>query len=295
MKAVLSFTKRNMLMFAKNRGAVFFSMLSAIMIIVLYMLFLAKTNIDSVQNIIKADRTAIAFLVNSWVMGGIIAVNSVTVTMGVLGIMVEDEAKNRLSAFLVAPVSRLKLTMGYVISAFAIGIVLCIFTFILSQIYIMASGGSLLSPVAMLKVLGIIIASVFSSTCLIFLLVSFIRTTNTYTTVSIFIGTVIGLVAGIYVPVGTLPDAVQKFMKFLPVFYEASLMRGVFMKDPAAVVFKHIHGNIVSSYMNSMGVNISWGGTTVSSLDKLAVVVVSGVIFLILSAAVMRSRKIVRV
>ena len=295
METILSLTGRNIYMYLKDRGAVFFSMLSVLMIFMLYILFLAKMNIDSVAGMIPIDRKTIAYLVNSWVMGGIIVVNSVTVTLGVLGTMVEDEAKNRMQAFLVSPVSRFRITMGYILSAFSIGNFICTIVFILSQIYIAADGGSILCLSQMLQVIGIIFISTFSSTCFVFFLVSFIRTMNTFTTVSILIGSTIGLIAGIYVPIGVLPDAVQKFMKCLPVFYDSALMRNVFMTKPVSIVFKGAPAQMVSGYLESMGVNITWGGSSVPGGAQVAIVLLSGVVFLILSALAMRRRRTVRI
>jgi multidrug/hemolysin transport system permease protein len=282
-------------MFLKNKADVFFSFLSVLIIFLLFILFLAKMNIDSVQSFIPLDRKLIAFLVNSWVMGGIIVVNSVTVTLSVLGIMVDDEVKHRMPAFLVSPVSRLKLILGYIFSAFVIGVMMCTIIFILSQVYIAADGGSLLSAGQVLEVFGIILISVFSSTCFVFLMVLFIKTSSVFTTVNIIIGSTIGLIAGIYVPIGELPDTVQKFMRCLPVFYNSSLMRDVFTATPISEVFKGVPVKTVSDYMDSMGITISWGGTAVSNFSKIAIVILSGIVFLILSVIAMRKKRMVRV
>lgn len=60
MNTIISLTKRNMLMYIKDKGAVFFSMLSVFIIFALYILFLAKMNIDSVQEMTPLDRKIIA-------------------------------------------------------------------------------------------------------------------------------------------------------------------------------------------------------------------------------------------
>ena len=291
MITVFALTKRNILMYLKNRSDVFFSFLSVLIIFMLYILFLAKMNIDSVQNFVHLDRKVMAFLVNSWVMGGIIVVNSVTVTLGVLGIMVDDEVKHRMPAFLVSPVSRLKLMLGYVFSAFVIGVIMCAVVFILSQVYIVADGGSFLSAGQVLKVFGIILISVFSSTCFVFFLVSFIKTGSVFTTISIIIGSTIGLIAGIYVPIGVLPETVQKCMRCLPVLYNSSLMQDVFTATPISEVFRGASAKIVSDYTESMGITISWGGTAVSDLSKISIVVLGGIVFLLLSFVTMRKKR----
>lgn len=294
MGIIINLTKRNTLMFLKDKSAVFFSFLSVIIIIGLYVVFLADNNIKAVQNLMKVDRKLVAYLVNSWVLAGIVIVNSVTVTLGVLGIMVDDEAENRMPSFLVSPVGRWQLTLGYIFSAFVVGNILCIITFVLSQMYILISGGSLLGSFQILKALGIIIISVFSSTCFVFFIVSLIRSRNAFSTASTIIGTVIGFVTGIYIPVGELPKMVQQFIKCVPAFYGSSLMRDTFMEDPVSKVFNGAPSNVISSYLETSGVKIVWN-STVTDFEKTAVVIISGIVFMALSVLVMRNRRISRV
>ncbi|HYH02754.1 MAG TPA: ABC transporter permease, partial [Bacillota bacterium] len=184
MRTLWSLTKRNILVYLKDKAAVFFSLLSALITIGLYAIFLAETNIQAVEALIPASRSSITYLVNSWVMAGIIVVNSITVTLGVLGNMIEDEVENRLPAFLVSPVNRTKLTLGYILAAFIVGNILCLFTLFLSQLYIVGTGGALLTFTQLIQVIGLIGLNVFASTCAVFFMVTFVRSRNAFATLS---------------------------------------------------------------------------------------------------------------
>ncbi|MDP4093358.1 MAG: ABC transporter permease [Bacillota bacterium] len=293
MNTLSSLIKRNMLMYLKNRMAVFFSLLSVMTILGLYIIFLANININTVQSLINANRQAIAYLVNSWVMAGIIIVNSVTVTLSVLGIMIDDETNNHMASFLVSPVSRLKLTLGYISSSFIIGTIMCILTLVLSQVYIVSSGGNFLTIYQILRVLGLIIISVFSSTCFVFFLVSLVRTSGSFSALSIIVGSFVGFAAGIYIPVGELPNTVQTAIKYIPIFYDTSLMQSVYTETPVSKVFAGTSPDIVSEYLHKTGIMINWGGNIVSDLSKIAIITISGTIFIILSVLLMRKRRMV--
>lgn len=294
MKTLWRLTQRNVLIYIKDRSAVFFSLLSALILIILYAFFLAEINIRSVQEMAKASHEAIAYLVNSWVMAGIITINTVTVALGVLGIMTDDEVDKRLQAFLVTPVSRFKLTLGYVLSAFIVANMMCLITFLLAQIYIVAIGGSLLTLSQTLKVLAYIVLNVFSSTCIVFFVVSCVKSRNALATMGTLIGTFIGFVAGIYMPVGLYPQAVRTFMKFISVFYGSSLMWGVFMEHPVAEVFKYAPGDTTAHYLEYMGAVIRWNGMVVSEWSKIGIVLGSGIGFLLLSVLMMRKKTLGR-
>jgi len=90
MKTIVALTKRNILIYIKDKTAVFFSIMSMLIIIGLMAIFLGKMNVDNILEIAPVEKEKAAYLVNSWVMAGIIVVNSVTVTLGVIGVMVED-------------------------------------------------------------------------------------------------------------------------------------------------------------------------------------------------------------
>ena len=61
-------------------------------------------------------------------MGGILGINSVTVSLTAIGAMVEDEERGRLRAFYVTPASRFYLSLGYILSAWVSGMVICLTT-----------------------------------------------------------------------------------------------------------------------------------------------------------------------
>lgn len=98
MNQILTLTNRNFKLFLRNKSAVFFSFLSVLIILVLYILFLGKTQVDAVKSTI-GNVVGIENLVNSWLMAGIIFIATVTVAFGVLSRFVEDREDKKLQIF----------------------------------------------------------------------------------------------------------------------------------------------------------------------------------------------------
>jgi len=119
-----------------------------------------------------------------------------------------------------------------------IGIIMSIFTFLLAEVYIIIYGGSFVSFTALIKILGLIILSVSASSALVFFITTFVRSQNAFGTASTILGTVIGFLTGIYIPIGSLPNAVQIAIKFFPVSHAAVLMRQIMMNE--AVTLNHL-------------------------------------------------------
>lgn len=85
---MLTFTQRNLKLFFRDKSAVFFSLLAVFIIIGLYALFLGDVWTDSLSDWANARQ-----LMDSWIMAGLLAVTSITTTMGAFGVMVDDRSK----------------------------------------------------------------------------------------------------------------------------------------------------------------------------------------------------------
>ena len=126
----------------------------------------------------------IRFLMDSWMMSGLLAVTTVTATMGAFGIMVEDETKKYIKDFRSSPLKRSSITMGYLISSFVIAVIMSMVALCVIEVYIVLNGGTLLSFLSILKVFALIVLSAFSNTAMLFFIASFFKSQNAFTTAS---------------------------------------------------------------------------------------------------------------
>ena len=86
---MINLLKRNLLIYFRDRSTVFFSMLSVIITFGMYIFFLGDMY---ASNISASEHTR--FLMDSWIMAGILGVTSITTTLGAYGNMVVDEARS---------------------------------------------------------------------------------------------------------------------------------------------------------------------------------------------------------
>lgn len=282
---MISFAKRNLLVFFKDRSSVFFSLLAVFIIIGLYALFLG----DAWTNSINVDGGR--FLMDSWIGSGLLAVVSVTTTMGAFGIMVEDKTKKIVKDFISSPLKRTNIAGGYILSAYLIGIIMSLITLVLVEIYIIGNGGTLISFSTFIKVLGILILSTFANTSIMLFIVSFFNSNNAFSTASTIIGTIIGFLTGIYLPIGQLPKGMQWVIKLFPPSHSAALFRQVMMEEPMAVSFAGAPEAVVTEFKEAMGVIYKMGDYEVSELTSILIVAGVGVIFFFLSLLKLSQKK----
>jgi multidrug/hemolysin transport system permease protein len=280
MGTIINLTKRNLKLFFRDKSSVFFSLLSVLIIIGLYVFFLGNMMVNGFKDLLGENSR---FIIDSWIMAGILSVTSITTTMGAAGIMVEDRANKTLQDFYSAPLKRSHLVCGYLASSFIIGIIMSIAALALAEIYILSNGGELLGFIPLLKLMGVMMLSVFAGTSMVFFMVTFFKSINAFTTASTVIGTLIGFLTGIYVPIGSFPSAVQTVIKIFPISHAAALFRQIMMDEPLSIAFENAPGEALVSFKQMMGVVFFFGDKELSPFINLIVLAATGVLFLLLA------------
>ncbi len=278
MSVIPALVKRHCLIFFRDKMNVFFSMLGAIIVLLLYIMFLKDLMIQSVPGEYGP------FLMDSWIMAGMLAVTSVTAALGSLGILVSDKTSGASKIVAASPVKPIQVAAGYIISSFLITMMLCFFVLIFAEVFIVASGGSLLSAVALLEVIGVMIIGTASSCSIMFFVATLLKTTNSYSTACVIVGTLVGFVAGTYIPMGNLPDVVRNIVMIIPVSHEAMIMRQIFMDVPEGLYFEGASADIVHQFNVDMGYFFNIGGTDLSVWASLLFLIGTAIVFLLLSS-----------
>lgn len=282
MKAIIELTKRNLRLFLRNKSEVFFSFLSVIIILGLYVLFLSDLQVSNLEQIIgKVD--GLKPLVNSWVMAGLIAVSTVTLALGNLGRMVSDREDKKIDEFLVAPIKRNSIFMSYIISTLIITFVISLCLLLIAELYILSSGGEILSIFKLLKVIGIIMLCVLSSSFTMLFFVSFFKNERTYSVFCTIMGTMIGFVTGAYIPMGIMPKGIQIISNILPVSQGASLIRKVLLETPANIVFKGVEVSYLNEYYKMQGVTLYFGKHELTTNFMIIYIVLTIIFFSIIN------------
>lgn len=282
---MIAFTKRNLKVFFRDRSAVFFSLLASFIIIGLYVLFLGDIYTSDYEDFKNARQ-----MMDHWVMAGLLATTSVTTTMGAFSIMVCDKVQKIRKDFYASPINRKSLAGGYVFSALIIGFIMSVVTFIWAELYIIINGGDILNLSAILKVLFIILIADFTNASMVFFITSFFSSNSAFSTASTVIGTLIGFITGIYLPIGMLPKAVQWIIKLFPTSHAAALMRQVMMEDTLSHAFKGAPQEYLAEFKHMFGITYQFGGHELNGTGSILILLASGAVFFFL-AVINLSRK----
>jgi len=234
---VFAIVGRNLRIFFRDRLNVFFSLLGALILFGLYTLFLSNLQTtDLTASLPGASADDVQAFVDSWMFAGIVLLTTVSTGLGGLAVLVEDDQTGRFRDFLVSPLRRGQLVLGYLISAASVAVILSVLVLVISVIYLGLVRATWLSPLAIGRSLLIVVLACIAFTALSALVVSFVRTSGAFSGLATIVGTILGFVAAAYIPIGAFPDTVATVVAALPFAQAGMLLRREFAGETLAVI-----------------------------------------------------------
>ncbi len=280
--------KRNIRVYLRDRGAVFFSLLSMLIVLGLMLFFLGDMNISALTDVLaqlpgrdaEADKKKAELFVMLWTCGGILSINAVTVTIAVYSSMIKDRTVGVLNSIYTAPVSRLAISASYITSAWVCSIIICVLTLAISEIYCIIQGGDVFSVMSHLKLLGMIMVNSFTYASLMYLVAILVKTEGAWSGIGTVIGTLVGFLGGIYLPVGALAEEIAAGLKFFPVIYGAKMFRSILTADIAEEIFANTPEILKTEYFDVMGVTIDFFDMQITDTGCVVILLICGAVFL---------------
>ena len=256
MYEITSLVKRNIKIYLRDPLAVFFSFLSTIILMLIYILFLGDIGGEQLSLVLNPKETD--FLVYSQMMAGILVLNTLTIPLGNLGNLVSDFENNKIDAFMVTPVKRYKVVLGYYISSLLITLTLSIIVWLIAVVLLGLTTGIFYPLSIILIIIPIIALFVFVSTSFMILLTTFIKSINAFGAVSGIFGSMIGFVSGIYIPLSSnSPKFLINLSSLFPFSHMTIFIKNILMQPAFDLVLDKSNGNteLVEGLRDGFGVN----------------------------------------
>ena len=284
MSAMMSLARRNVLCYFRDRASVVFSLMAVIIVVMLYLLFLRNMLVESYP-----DMEGMPQLIDAWVLAGILGIVPVTTSAGSLQTMVEDRAGGRIRDTLVTPMTSAQIAGGYIISTFIVGLVMSAITLAMCVAYLAATGCPLsASGIGMSAVL--LIPSSLSGSIVVYAITSFLRSTGAFSGFFTVVSVLIGFLAGIYMPMGTMPAAMQTIGTLVPASHMAALFRDSLAGDALDGVFAGAPAETLDSFRAEMGFDLSLGGFQFDAGTSMLYVLGITALFFVIAVMGLRRR-----
>lgn len=256
MKAFIGLTKRNMLVYLKDKATVFFSLLTPLIILMLYVLFLKQNYVDSITNATKEFGGLITdgqidTFVNAWLISGLVASSFITVPLSSLNVMVSDIEKKKDYDFSSTPVKKWVVGLSYLIASF-LNTLIITFVILTIGIIVINSGESGLSGIEiLLSYLGLIVGSL-SGAAFMFLIMVFFKKSSTVGAFTGIVCAASGFLIGAYMPISSFSKGLQIIANILPGSHMAGIYRNIMLNGPLNEMSKAICSTEFISGMRDM-------------------------------------------
>ena len=220
--------KRNTKLFFKDKGLFFTSLITPLILLVLYSVFLGKVYKDSfllaVPEGITIEDSLMNGLVGGQLLSSLLAVCCVTVAFCSNLLMVQDKSSGAYKDLTVSPVKSGTLSLAYYLSCAFSTFVVCFVALVAGLFYLYVTGWYMtLSHILVL--VGDVIIMVLFGTSLSSLVICKLTTQGQASAVGSIVSSVYGFICGAYMPISSFPEGLQKVLGFLPGTYGTSLLR----------------------------------------------------------------------
>ena len=276
MTELSALVKRNTKLYFKDKGMFISSLITPIILLVLYSTFLKKIYDDSFRSALKAAGATVSDSVLNGCVGGqlvssLLAVSCITVAFCSNLLMIKDKTSGARHDLTVSPVRFGTLGLGYYISTLVSTLIISFSALAASLIYLSAVGWYLTAADIALTVLDVFLLTMFGtalSSCVNF----FLTTDGQASAVGTIVSAGYGFICGAYMPISNFGSGLQKVLSFLPGTYGTSLlrnhaMRGVFTEMKS----QGFPSEVVDAIRDSVDCNLDFFGTKVGTGGMYAV------------------------
>jgi len=229
-------TRRNVKLFFKDKGLFFTSLITPLILLVLYATFLSNVYRDSFasgmpEGVIVPD-AILDGCVGGMLISSLLSVSCVTVAFCSNMLMVQDKVNGSRGDLTVAPVKSSTLSLAYYAASLFSTLLICFVALAAGLCYI-ASLGWYLSLADVFLLVADVLLLVLFGTALSSVVNFFLSSQGQISAVGSIISSCYGFICGAYMPISSFPVGLQKVVSFLPGTYGTSLfrnhaLRGVF-------------------------------------------------------------------
>lgn len=291
---VTTLTRRNVVLFLKDKVSVFFSLFAALIVLLLYLMFLKSVQLDGLKGAVPEGSVPDALLgsfMDAWMLAGAMSVSCITVTLSANNVMIQDKSKGILMDCYSSPLNKKLVRASYFIGNYIISTVICLIVLAISFAYLAISGGFFMTAGTCFALVGVTLLSVLSSSVIMFFITSFLKTESALGGLVGILSAAIGFLIGAYMPISMFPKAIQSVVGFLPGTYSAGLFRNLFMQPALDEIAAYLPQEVVTQFAESYSMKFDFFGANVTMGAMIAVLAISFIVFLILNFAVFSDKR----
>lgn len=294
MTKLFALIRRNTKLYFRDKGMFLTSLITPMILLVLYGTFLGNIYEDSFRSALDAAGATVSDAVIKGCVGGqlvssLLAVSCVTVAFCSNLLMVQDKVSGARRDLTIAPLSPSTLALSYYLSTLISSLLICLAATAVCLGYLAIVGWYLSFGDVTAMVLDVILLVLFGtalSSCVILPL----STQGQASAVGTIVSAGYGFVCGAYMPISSFSPGLQKVLSFLPGTYGTSLLRNHAMRGAFAEMSDSgFPQEVMTAIRDSVDCNLYFFGDKVS-MGAMYLILVGSIIGLIALYLAIRMR-----
>ena len=295
MKIFRELTRRNILLFFKDKGMFFTSLITPAILLVLYATFLGNVFKDSFMAVLpeglKLSDEILNGLVGGQLMSSILAVSCVTVAFCSNMLMVQDKVNGSIKDLTISPVKSSTLALSYYFATLVSTLIICLSATAICLVYVASIGWFMSACDVLMLVLDVFLLVMFG-TALSSVIHFFLSSQGQMSAVGTIISAGYGFICGAYMPISSFSEGLQKVLSFLPGTYGTSLVRS----HSVSGTFEEMKSiglpdDAINSMKDGIDCNMYFFGREVDTSVKYLVLVLSTVVLIAIYVALNANKR----
>ena len=248
MRGILGFIKRNVLLFFKDWQSILFSLLTSIIVLVLYLLFLKGTFVSAIQSAMEqyprlasmVPQKDIDMFANLFLLSGILGSAMISVPFSCITVLVKDRANKVDYDILATPMKRGQIIFAYFVSAVLTSILLNSIILAVGLIGIRMQGNMYLNISQVVKVFSVVALGSISASAIFMIVVLFFKTVSACEAFFGILSAASGFVIGAYIPISQFSNEVQTVCNLFPASQITIMLRNILLNG----LLEHINTSL---------------------------------------------------
>jgi len=237
MRGILGFIKRNVLLFFKDWQSILFSLLTSIIVLVLYLLFLKGTFVSAIQSAMEqypglasmVPQKDIDMFANLFLLSGILGSAMISVPFSCITVLVKDRANKVDYDILSTPLKRGQIIFAYFVSAVLTSTLLTDIILAVGLIGIRMQGNMYLNASQVIKAFSVVALGSISASAIFMIIVLFFKTVSACETFFGILSAASGFVIGAYIPISQFSNEIQTVCNLFPASQITIMLRNILL------------------------------------------------------------------
>ena len=237
MRGISGLIKRNLLLFFKDWQSILFSLLTSIIVLVLYLLFLKGTFVSAIQSAMEQYpglasmvlQKDIDMFANLFLLSGILGSAMISVPFSCITVLVKDRANKVDYDILSTPLKRGQIIFAYFVSAVLTSILLNSIILAVGLIGIRMQGNMYLNASQVVKAFSIVALGSISASAIFMIIVLFFKTVSACEAFFGILSAASGFVIGAYIPISQFSNEVQTVCNLFPASQITIMLRNILL------------------------------------------------------------------